>query len=147
MLPKGYTIGSPVSEEDFKQYYKLRFEVLRKPWGQIKGSETDHSDQNAIHAWIKDNDHVIAVCRLHFNSDTQAQIRYMGVDENYRGYGLGSIILKWLEQIAKEKNATHIILDAREKAIPFYEKQGYVILKKTYLLFGEIQHFLMEKRI
>jgi hypothetical protein len=38
-------------------------------------------------------------------------------------------------------------LQAREKAIPFYERLGYKVVEKTHLLFGEIQHYKMRKEI
>jgi hypothetical protein len=36
---------------------------------------------------------------------------------------------------------------AREIAIPFYESLGYQLVEKSHLLFDEIQHFLMIKKI
>lgn len=146
-LPSAFKIQHPVTKEDFEKYYQLRYEALRKPWGQPAGSETDPDDHKSIHAIVIYKDQAVAVCRLQFNDSTQGQIRYMGVDENYRGYGVGAAILQWLENIAKKKGASHIILHARENAVGFYEKQGYKQLAKSYLLFGKIQHFLMEKKI
>lgn len=43
--------------------------------------------------------------------------------------------------------ARYIVLNARENAIKFYEKNGYHIIEKSYLLFGKIQHYKMIKRI
>ena len=34
-------VSSPASKIDFEKYYALRYEVLRKPWGQAPGSERD----------------------------------------------------------------------------------------------------------
>jgi N-acetylglutamate synthase-like GNAT family acetyltransferase len=50
-----------------------------------------------------------------------------------------------LEQEAKNRGVSRLFLHARESAIPFYLSLGYEILEKTHLLFGEIQHFSMEK--
>jgi ribosomal protein S18 acetylase RimI-like enzyme len=38
-------------------------------------------------------------------------------------------------------------LHAREIAIGFYQKLGYQMIEKSHLLFGEIQHYLMEKTL
>ena len=146
-LPAQFVIRHPSSDTDFKNYYRVRFETLRQPWRQAEGSEVDPEDALAIHAFITDDDRAVAVCRLHFNNESEAQIRYMGVDEKYRGQGLGAAILHWLEQIAKEKGAEKVILHAREQAIPFYSKQGYMAKEKSYLLFDEIQHYLMVKQL
>jgi predicted GNAT family N-acyltransferase len=146
-LPEGFFIRSPETPEDYEKYYQLRHEALRKPWGQQKGTEMDEMDKKSIHAFILHGEKAIAVCRLHFNSDEQAQIRYMAVDENYRGYGFGAMIIAYMEKIAVEKNAVYMMLQARETAVPFYLKQGYEMNEKSYLLFGKIQHFKMEKKL
>lgn len=43
--------------------------------------------------------------------------------------------------------ATIMALQTREKAISFYERNGYSLKEKTHLLFGSIQHYKMEKRL
>jgi hypothetical protein len=52
-----------------------------------------------------------------------------------------------IENYCKTKNISEIILHAREIAIPFYESLGYQLVEKSHLLFDEIQHFLMIKKI
>ena len=39
-------IIQPKSPEDFKKYYNLRYEVLRKPWNQPIGSERDRKERD-----------------------------------------------------------------------------------------------------
>jgi len=142
-----HTIRLVNSEKDFKEYYRVRYETLRKPWGQPEGSEKDETDSSSIHAFMLHGERAVAVCRLHFNNPSEGQIRYMGVDENERGKGLGADLVAWIENEAKERGARQMVLHARENAILFYEKQGYRVKEKSYLLFGEIQHWLMVKDI
>ena len=127
--------------KEFKKYYKLRYEILRKPYGQTLGSEKDEIDETAIHRMIIDKRKklVMAVGRLQFNSKREAQIRYMAVANKYQRKGLGSIIVKKLEEIALKQGANCIILQARENAVKFYQNNGYQIVKKTYVLFEVIQ--------
>ena len=142
-------IIEPNSSAEFEQYYNLRYEVLRKPWLQPKGSEKDDGDKSSIHRMIIDesNGKAVAVGRLQFNTSEEAQIRYMAVSENYQLKGYGNIIVKTLEDIALDKGIRNIILQARENALKFYWKNGYEIIEKSYLLFDEIQHWLMVKKI
>lgn len=136
----------PKTKEDFDKYYKLRWEVLRKPWNKPVGSETDELENESIHAMIRDkNGEVIAVGRITFNSITEAQIRSMAVSEKYRGKNLGGKLIEYLEQKAKEKGASKVVLNARENAISFYKRNGYNVVEKSYLLFETIQHYLMQK--
>jgi len=134
-------------DKQFEEYYELRWRVLRKPWNQPRGSEKDELEDRAIHIMACDGNKIVGVARLHFNSKEEAQIRYMAVDESYRRRGIGSMMLRRLEEIAREKGASHIVLNARENAVGFYEKNGYKIVKKSYVLFGEIQHYKMMKNL
>ena len=146
-LPAEFELRSPSSEADFEKYYRLRFETLRKPWNQPPGSERDAGDQDAVHALILHSEKAVAVGRLHMNSTEQAQIRYMGVDEKYRNKGLGAAVISFLETKAKELGAKTMMLESRDNAVPFYRKQGYVIDKKSYVLFDTIQHYTMIKKV
>ena len=142
-------IIEPNTSTEFKIYYNLRYEVLRKPWFQPKGSERDDGDETSLHRMIidKPNGKAVAVGRLQFNTIEEAQIRYMAVSDDYQGMGYGSEIVKVLGNIAREKGSQKIILQSRENALQFYKSNGYEIVKKTHLLFGEIQHWLMEKEL
>jgi len=142
-------IIEPTTSEEFKKYYNLRYEVLRKPWLQPKGSERDEEEETSLHRMIIDepNGKAVAVGRLQFNTIEEAQIRYMAVSDDYQGMGYGSKIVKALDNIAREKGSRRIILQSRENAVKFYEKNGYKIIEKSYLLFDEIQHWLMEKEL
>ena len=142
-------IIEPKSSAEFIIYYNLRYEVLRKPWLQPKGSERDEKEETSLHRMIIDepNGKAVAVGRLQFNTIEEAQIRYMAVSDDYQGKGYGRKMVKALENIAREKGTRHIILQARENALKFYKKNGYKIIEKSYLLFDEIQHWLMEKEL
>ena len=143
------TVIEPQTPEEFKQYYSLRYKILRKPWGQPRGSERDNEDEISHHRMIIDEatGDAIAVGRLQFNTREESQIRYMAVADNYQGQGLGSKIVTALEDIALDKGASRIILQARSNAVQFYQSNGYEIVEKTHLLFDEIQHWLMKKEL
>ena len=141
-------VTEPKSKEEFEKYYDLRWRILRKPWGQPKGSEKDQLDDGSFHIMVCEDDKTpIAIGRLHFNSKEQCQIRYMAVEENHRGRGIGKIVLNKLEEIAKTQGARQIVLDARETAVKFYERAGYKITGPGHTLFGSIKHVKMIKLV
>ena len=141
-----FHIKQPENEEEFKRYYLLRWKLLRAPWNQPEGSEVDDLEGHCFHLMaVDDNNEVIAVARLQFNSDDEAQIRYMAVDEKHQRQGIGRALIKAIETQAIKTCLKKIKLDAREPAVCFYEKLGYTVIEKSYLLFDEIQHFRMEK--
>jgi ribosomal protein S18 acetylase RimI-like enzyme len=139
-------IAEPQTKEQFEAYYLTRFEVLRKPWNQPPGSEKDEQEDECIHIMAQNSmNEVLGVCRLQFNSPPEAQLRYMGVRSNTQGLGIGKKLIQYAEEKARQKGAVKMILHAREIAVPFYEKCGYRIVEKSYLMWDEIQHYLMEK--
>jgi predicted GNAT family N-acyltransferase len=141
-------VTRPKTKEEFDRYYELRWRVLRKPWQQPRGSEKDERENRAEHIMVcDDRDTCIGVGRLHFNTKTEAQIRYMAVDERHRGRGIGKMILVELERIAREKGATSIVLNARDDAISFYRNIGYEELGPGHTLFGSVKHVKMGKRL
>jgi len=147
-MNNNFEVFAPVSENDFKEYYRLRWEVLRKPWKQPEGSEKDELDSKAIHAMIKDEKGTaLAVGRLHFNNSSEAQVRYMAVSENLRSKGLGQKILAYLEKKATAGGAVCIVLQARDNAVDFYKKNGYEIIDKSFIMYDEIQHYKMQKEL
>ena len=133
---------------EFRQYYDLRWKTLRAPWNQPRGSETDRLDADSTHVMAVDHAHgVLGVGRLHFSTIGEARIRYMGVATDYRGKGIGTLILFTLEEKAIRLGATRIVLDAREVALGFYRKHGYVAIGPGPMLFNRIAHVRMEKQV
>ena len=120
---------------------------MRKPWNQPEGSEKDELEDGAFHIMVCENDGtVVGVGRLHFNSEDEWQIRYMAVEDSYRGRGIGKIVLSKLEEAAKSEGAGQIELNARETAVQFYEKAGYQVIEPAHTLFDAIKHFKMRKK-
>lgn len=140
-------IKSPQTDQEYFDYYDLRWRILRAPWNQPRGSEQDELEGQAIHIIAVENDKIVGCGRAHFNSDDEAQIRYMAVEKEWQGKGIGQIILVELEKKIKESSAKKIVLNARENVIKFYEKNGYSIVREAHTLFGEIKHFLMIKEL
>ena len=96
---------------------------------------------------VDDKNEVIGIARLQFNTTTEAQVRYMAVDKPYERSGIGRELMKAAELRAKESSHKYMVLDAREPAVGFYQKLGYKITEKSYLLFDVIQHYRMKKEL
>ena len=121
-----YSIKSPENKEEWDSYLLFRWEVLRKPLGMSKDSLADSIEDESFHLMgIDEEKNVIASGRVHFNSKNEAQIRYMAVDENFKRKGVGTEIVKELENYAISKGIVNMILNARENAISFYLSLGY----------------------
>ncbi|MFB1015763.1 MAG: GNAT family N-acetyltransferase [Alteromonadaceae bacterium] len=141
-------IITPITEQDLELYYQFRWQLLRQPWLQPLGSEKDELEQQSIHRMIMNEaQQVIAVGRLHQVGQREAQIRYMAVDENHQGQGLGKKIIQALEDEACKQGVTCITLNARESAVRFYENSGYQVKGFSHLLYNELRHITMTKTL
>lgn len=140
------TLRSPKTVEELTRYYQLRWQILRKPWGQKQGSEQDEYEKQAIHKMvIDDQGEVLAVGRLEKAAKYQGKVRFMAVSEKAQGQGLGQQIIIALEQQASQLGLKEVILNARENAIGFYQKLGYKKIGFSHTLFDEIKHYSMVK--
>lgn len=138
----------PASASEFEQYYQLRWKILRAPWGQPRGSERDALDATSIHVMVVGaGKATLGVGRLHFNSISEAQIRFMAVDVEQQRRGIGTLLVKTLETRGVALGASRIVLDARETALGFYCKQGYITVRPGHMLFDRIAHVKMCKNL
>jgi N-acetylglutamate synthase-like GNAT family acetyltransferase len=141
-------ITEPKTAEDFEKYYQLRWEMLRKPWNKPEGSEKDELEESSIHAMaLNEHNEVVGVVRLQKLNEDEGQLRYMAVKNNVQNKGVGSLLLKYIENKARETGLKSLILQSREAAVNFYLKNNYAKVEKSYLMWGEIQHYLMKKNI
>lgn len=148
MNPKNdVIIRSPKTESDFQRYYRLRWEILRKPWRQPEGSEKVPDEAEYYHVMAEKDGEICGVGCIKLITEDTAQVRFMGVSPLNEKQRIGRAILAALENHAVENHRTGIKLFAREIAIPFYLKCGYAIIGDGYTLFDTIRHKLMEKKV
>ena len=138
-------IRSPKTEAEWKQYDDFRWEILRKPLNIPHIPLKDDLEDISYHFMaITSSNEIVACGRLHMNNNEEAQIRYMGVSENRRRMGLGSLIIDRLENQAKVLRASSISLNARNVSLNFYKSQGYKAIE-PYQSDTNIPHTTMEK--
>lgn len=142
-----WQVRAPQTEAEWLAYYQLRWEILRQPWGMAKGSEQDELEQQSQHLLMINQHGLIgAVGRVHMLDNTTAQIRYMAVSDLCQGQGLGAQMVAALEQEAAALGCDTVVLNARESATGFYQKQGYQQYDTAPALLG-IAHYRMRKPI
>lgn len=140
-------VRAPHTEKEWEAYYDLRFEELRKPWNQPRGSEKTDDEESSFHFAAFENDELLGVCRLQRNTLEQGQVRFMAVSQKAQGKGIGKLIMNDVEAFARKIGMKEIVLQAREIAVPFYTSLEYENVEKTHLLFNDIQHYKMRKSL
>ncbi|MCM1115664.1 MAG: GNAT family N-acetyltransferase [Clostridium sp.] len=88
--------------------------------------EFDSVDTIATHIVAFDEDKPVATGRFYFDDAKQTYfIGRLAVMKDYRGRGLGAVIIKEAEGLVKTMGGKSIILHSQCQAQGFYEKQGY----------------------
>jgi len=137
---------SPQAPREWDEYFDLRWRILRAPWNQPRGSEKDDREELSEHLMILDRDsRPLAVGRLHFNRPDEAQVRYMAVEPEMQGRGLGGQLLETFEERARAAGATSIVLNAREDAQRFYQRHGFITVGPAPTIFDAVNHVRMRK--
>lgn len=121
-----FKLITPKTANQQNKYYHFRWQMLREPWRMPIGSERDEYDEMSHHRMIVDGKgRPMAVGRLYITPDNEGQIRYMAVKPNRRNKGVGSLVLVALESFARQEGVKRLVINAREDAIRFYEKNGF----------------------
>ncbi|WP_395062694.1 GNAT family N-acetyltransferase [Flavobacterium sp.] len=82
-----------------------------------------------------------------FNTQNQFQIRGMAILPEFQRKGFGEDLVKHCETFIKNENNITIWFNAREKAVPFYEKLGYNKIGNPFSIADIGLHYLMKKEI
>ncbi len=137
---KSFTHDSPLYEESIV----LRNRILIEAVGRHEDCRDFDFPEKDIYISAFDGDVLIGSAIITpLNNDT-VQMRQMAVENAYQGQGVGRAIALEFERIVREKGYSMIILHAREIAVPFYEKLGYILSSDVFYEI-EIPHFEMRK--
>jgi predicted GNAT family N-acyltransferase len=139
-------VRAPRNEKEWEDYYDLRYRILREPLGKKRGSEKNDGDKSGLHICIYDDGALKAIARLDkTDQENVGQVRFVAVENAQQGKGYGRMIMEAVEEISEDRGDTKMILHARDYAVDFYLKLDYRVIEKSHLLFGILQHFLMER--
>ena len=142
-----FNLKSPSSYREWREYFLFRYKILRKPIGLHRSTIRDKIEKISYHVMATNNKgKIIGVGRLHFVNIKESQIRYMAVDKNFRKKGVGNAIVQNHEMYSLNNDRNKIILNARENAVIFYSKLGYVSLGIIDVGIN-IKHFQMKKNL
>ena len=141
------TIRTPETPAEWETYYDLRYRVLREPLGKERGSERHEGDASGIHFALSENGNMLAIARLDKVDDTVCQVRFVAVESDQQGKGLGKLIMDAVEERGRSEGYLKLVLHARDYALPFYEKLGYTLIGPSYKLFDVLQHYEMGKAL
>jgi ribosomal protein S18 acetylase RimI-like enzyme len=133
------------TDREYIEERYLRAKVLREPLGLPKGCEVFPFEKEAYHLVAIDQNKVVG-CVMFNPEGKSGRLLQMAVFEEYQGKGVGTTLVKKLEEYLAKKGFENIYLHARFDAVPFYERLGYKVEGDEFEEVG-IRHFNMVKRV
>ncbi|PGS55937.1 GNAT family N-acetyltransferase [Bacillus sp. AFS041924] len=137
-----------MNEEDLKIAFAIRENVFVKEQGVPLEDEFDQFDTlkgECEHILVHYNEQPVGTGRIRF-VDGVGKLERICILESFRKFGLGKIIIKALEEIAQEREATKVKLHGQTHAEGFYKKLGYFTASDIFIEDG-IPHILMQKEL
>ncbi|MFF2455571.1 GNAT family N-acetyltransferase [Peribacillus simplex] len=136
------------TENDLKIAFQIRKEVFVEEQGFQLETEFDEFDAlhaSSEHILVYYNEKPVGTGRLRV-VDGLGKLERICILEPYRKFGLGKIIIKTLEEIAKEKELSKVKLHGQTQAEGFYKKLGYQTSSDVFMEDGG-PHLLMIKEL
>ena len=95
-------------------------------------------ENSFVTIFIEADDKVIGVGRAISDGITHANIYNVAVRDEYRGHGIGKVIV---DEILKRVEGCNVTLYTSPKHIGLYEHWGFKRLKTAYVIFADETHY------
>ena len=138
-------IPVPFGTPEFDELLALRYKVLREPLGLDYTAEQIAEEHDSLHLACYDSEWGLHGCLTLLPQEAgEIKMRQVVVADLSQRKGIGQLLVKEAEDLARRKGYAKMILHARDTAVPFYKKLNYKTVGKPFTEVG-ISHFKMEK--
>ncbi|WP_028274091.1 GNAT family N-acetyltransferase [Atopococcus tabaci] len=104
--------------------------------------EVDELESKTIHVVGYKNQQPVATARLYEKFPQTFKVQRVAVRKETRKSGIGNQLLDEIFRYAKKQGGKKLILDSQDHAIPFYEKNRYIVEGEGFLDAGIPHHFM-----
>ena len=134
------------TEAEREAAFAIRRDVFIKEQGIPPHLERDEFDESSTHFVVYDEDTIVATARVQALPSDIGIVERVCVIKEYRGTGLGVLIMKEIEKYARQVELKRLRLTAQSFAVPFYEKLYYDCVSPEFMDAG-IPMRVMEKSL
>jgi len=120
--------------------------VLRKPLGQGPDAVTFPFEAESLHLIALDAGRVVGCVLFHPEGPATGRLFQMAVEPDRQGTGLGTRLVRALEDEVSARGFREVTLHARDAAVGFYARLGYVSFGAPYVEVG-IPHQNMRRAL
>jgi predicted GNAT family N-acyltransferase len=122
----------------------LRHAILRQPLGLSFSADQLFTEADSCHIGCYVDEELVGCLVLKPIDVGDVQMRQVAVAESMQGKGVGRMMVKYSEALAKQQGFRKMVLHARETAIPFYELLGYAKVGNRFMEIT-LPHWAMAK--
>jgi GNAT superfamily N-acetyltransferase len=123
-----------------QETHSLRLEVLKPPHEEYEYDYAGDNLETTFHMALFSSNQMVSVasffekkCR-ECESVKSIQLRGMATSRDFQGKGLGAKLVAYAIDEAKSRGYKRMWCNARLKAIPFYEKLGFVVISEAFMV-------------
>ncbi len=131
-MPTEISVSMADWELDQESLMDIRKKVFVEEQQVPMEEEIDGYDPHCIHVMAMVDDKVVGTARLLPNQ----YIGRMCVLKDYRGMGVGGLMLSFLLEHAREEKIPSLMLNAQLTALPFYQKYGFEADSEVFIEAG-----------
>jgi GrpB-like predicted nucleotidyltransferase (UPF0157 family)/GNAT superfamily N-acetyltransferase len=123
----GFSIRIVLTDYEWEQYHRIRKTELFDRTARVVYDPNHPSiaDPNYKHYVFYKGSDVIGVFTIEKLDVNTVALRAIAIDKPLQNKGYGSILIAWVEKIAKYNGYKKILLHANPEAYNFYKKNGY----------------------
>ena len=128
--------------------YSVRVQGMNRQHGiSLRDEFDEHDAEGTYYIVLLDDGYPVATCRFYKVSDVAVTLGRVVVLPDYRGKGLGSMVVTEAEKWIKELGFGEIKIDSRIEALDFYKKLGYTQLSDDVTVSGVFKCIKMNKTL
>lgn len=128
--------------------YYVRIQGMAKQHAITLRREFDeHDGPDTQYIVLTDDDFPVATCRFYPLDDRSAMIGRVVVLPEYRGKGLGKVVVEEAESWLRDLGYTTAVVESRDVAVGFYEKLGYAVTDRRVIHGDTFDCIRMEKAL
>lgn len=140
-------IRATKTAEQAGAYYVRIQAMARKHQIPLHVEFDEHDTPDTKYIVIVDNYLPVATCRLYGIDDSHAMLGRIVVLPEYRGQGIGTLVVGEAEKWATELGFKTAVVESRDNKIHFYETMGYVADYSAKIVGETFTCYRMEKKL
>ena len=128
--------------------YSVRIQGMNRQHHISLREESDEHDADGTrYIVLLDDGYRVATCRFYETAPGRMVLGRVVVLPEYRGRGLGRMVVEEAERWIRELGFREVAIDSRIEAVPFYRKLGYAAVDDTVVKSGTFDCIRMRKAL